>query len=344
MEVRRIMYGYITRGHLHTVSTLFSMFSNLESLDEFANEYEIPSEAKPIVDVLLSGLKRDVNVRYIDGNNIVPNPIERNNKIVVAFSGGKDSVSTAMKYKNMGKDVQLFYVSGINKSYPDEMEHAQTIAKTLGLPLHIDYVKQGGKTSFKESPIKNQIIASMALNFAVEHCGCCSVAFGDFVTDNVNNSQFYESWSDTQEMWDAWLELVRLYVPNVELLIPFNTYNETLDIITDNKELQSLTCSCILPYRFRKMTREGNIKKYNVDLLPNRCGSCWKCCTEYIFMVDKGVVPINEEFYKHCLDFLKSKLPSVRPEISPVNIKTAYEAFLHRDFSESIINKNIKSC
>lgn len=338
MQYRKLKFEKTAYGHLNTMSILFSMFSNITNIEEFAKEYELPEIARPLVETLCKGLGKKINVKYVN-ECVTTNNIKRTNTVVVAFSGGKDSVSTAMKLRQDGKDVVLFYVSGINKAYPDEIKHAKELAKKLGLPIHIEYVSQNGRTSFKESPIKNQVIASMALNYSVSLGIGCSVAFGDFTTDNTSNSQFYESWSDTQEMWEAWLSFVKNYIQNVELIIPFETYNDTLDIITNNPEIHSLVCGCILPYRFRAMTRKNNEIKYGITLLPNRCGSCWKCCTEYIFMVDKGITPYDKDFYEHCLDFLVKKMPSVHPEISLVNKQTAYEAFLHRPFSCSIINK-----
>ena len=297
-------------------------------------------DAKGLVDVLCVGLQHDLNVNYEHIDKQINN-IKRNNNVVVAFSGGKDSTATALKMRDIGKNVYLFYVKGINKAYPDEMEHAIELANKLGMPIHIESVKQTGYTSFKESPIKNQLIASMALDYAIENNIGCSVAFGDFTTDNVNNSQFMESWSDTQEMWSAWVDFVRTYVPNIELIIPFKTYNETLDVISDNPQILESVCGCILPYRFRKVTRNNNEKKYGISLLPNRCGSCWKCCTEYIFLADKGVLPLNLEFYKHCLNFLVKKLPTTRPEIKEINIKGAYEAFLHRPITKSVLYNDL---
>lgn len=336
MEYRNLAFGLFTKDSTKTISKLYSMFSNLNMIDEFASKNTIDLDAKGLVDVLCIGLHRDLNVNYEHVDKRVNN-IKRNNNVIVAFSGGKDSTATALKMKSNGKNVYLFYVKGINKAYPDEMEHALELAEKLGMPIHIESVKQTGYTSFKESPIKNQLIASMALDYAIENNIGCSVAFGDFTTDNVNNSQFMESWSDTQEMWSAWVNFVRTYVSNIELIIPFKTYNETLDVVSDNPQILESVCGCILPYRFRKVTRNNNEKKYGISLIPNRCGSCWKCCTEYIFLADKGVLPLNKKFYRHCLDFLVKKLPTTRPEIKEINIKGAYEAFLHRPITKSVL-------
>lgn len=335
---RTVKTAKLLNGHSLTMSILYSMFSNLDYIDEFVRDFPIDADAKKIVDVLLCGYKKPLDVQF---ETIEKTPAKNNktNTVVVAFSGGKDSLATVLKLQETGRDVVLFHVKGINKGYPDETQHVLDAAAYLNLPLHIETISQGGATSFKESPIKNQLIASLMLDYAISQNIGTSVAFGDFLTDNIHNSQFYESWSDTQEMWEGWLSLVRTYVPNVELLIPFGTYNETLDLISDSKELLSLVHGCILPYRFRAKTKAINESKYDITLLDGRCGSCWKCCTEYIYLVDKGVVPLNEKFYRHCLSFLRGKLESVRPDIIVRNERNAYEAFLHRDFAYSILNR-----
>lgn len=335
MNSKRVITERPLFGHSLTMSTLFAMFSNLYCIDSFARDYSVDSDASQLVDTLCLGLGRDVNVRYENvEKKLCANRL--NNNVVVCFSGGKDSVAAAIKLRDEGRNVFLFHVAGINTSYPDEIMHVVQLAQYLNMPLHVMHIKQQGKTSFKESPVKNQLIASLALDYAVENNIGVSICFGDFKTDTTQNSQFFESWSDTQEMWSAWLALVRSYFSDIELIIPFDTYNETLDIISDSRELLEKVCGCIMPYRFRKMTRERNEKKYIIELLPNRCGSCWKCCTEYIFLVDKGIVPLNNKFYEHCLNFLVKKLPSVHPEVKELTVKSAYETFLHRPFNNSV--------
>jgi predicted PP-loop superfamily ATPase len=175
-----------------TVSALFSLFSNLDNIDKAAKSCYVDSKASKLVDVLCKGLGREIDVNYIDVEHEICDA-RRTNDVVVAFSGGKDSVATVLKLKSQGKTPHLFHVVGINKSYPDEIKHAKELAAKLGLELHIERVSQIGNTSFKESPIKNQVIASMALDYAIANGIGGSVAFGDFTTDNINNSQFYES-------------------------------------------------------------------------------------------------------------------------------------------------------
>jgi len=337
----RLKFNRQISGHTLEIAKLYTAIGNLCFTETLASEYEYDISTKKLVDVLECGANKHFQWNFTELEKGHINIDYNKNNVVVCFSGGKDSLATALKMKKSGKNVFLYHIKGINKSYPDEFMHVIDLAKKIDMPLFIDEIKQSGVSSFKENPIKNQLIASMALDYAIlNHIGT-TIAFGDFTTDNIYNSQFYESWSDTQEMWDAWTYCVRKYIPTAELIIPFATYNDTLDEVSNNIEILKMVCGCILPYRFRQTTRNRNEMKYEIDLLPNRCGSCWKCCTEYIFLADKNVVPLNKAFYKHCINFLITKLSSVHPQIEIKNAKNAYEAFLHRSLSNSIIAKEL---
>ena len=114
--------------------------------------------------------------------------------------------------KEQGYNVYLYYVFGINKSYPDEFVRVKELANMLDMPLFVEKVVLKGHTTFHDNPVKNQLIASMALDYGIKNEISAKVCFGDFTDDNVLNSSFLEAWSDTQEMWYAHQEFVRNYV------------------------------------------------------------------------------------------------------------------------------------
>ena len=79
----------------------------------------------------------------------------------------------------------------------------------LNLPLFIDEVHLSGKNMFKENPVKNQVIATLALNYALKYNLSASIAFGDFSKDTVDKAAFDRNWSDTIEMWNAYQEVIQ---------------------------------------------------------------------------------------------------------------------------------------
>ena len=252
------------------------------------------------------------NVRYggtpvqID---LIDNAVEqRKNVVVVCFSGGKDSVATAIKCRDMGYDVKLFHVHGINHSYPDEVNRAKEISEYLGMPLRIEKVKLSGKTAWQENPLKNQVIATMAIDWSDRNGYGHRLAFGDFRNDHRERAIFGMNWTDTVEMWNAYSEYIRNDYRDFEMLMLFDNYFQTMDIVAKDRKLLEMMQGCIAPMRYRDYWRSQNIAKYGADvLLPHRCGSCWKCCREYTHLADNGILPINEKYYKKCMHILKKK-------------------------------------
>ena len=115
---------------------------------------------------------------------------ERANTMLVAYSGGKDSTATALYYIDKGYDVILYHLKGINKTYVDEFKNAEKIAKLLGVPYVVEEVKLKGKQEWTEHPLKNWIIASNALQYAIKNKLGTNIAFGNFSTSTLRNDPF----------------------------------------------------------------------------------------------------------------------------------------------------------
>lgn len=319
---------------------LYTAWSNIESTHILAGMQEYDIDLKPLVETIEIGAKQKFKWNYIAPEKQQLN-ITKTNNVVVCFSGGKDSTAAALKMKELGKNVFLFYVKGINKSYPEEQQRAIEIAAYLNMPLKVIEIKQFGKTTFYDNPIKNQLIASLAFDYCVMEGIGTDVAFGDFTTDNIFNSCFNEDWSDCTEMWNAYIEYIRKYNSKFKVIIPFNTYLETMDVVGGDKTLLNLVQGCVLPNRFRKMIKSENEKKYNIQLLKNRCGSCWKCCVEYIHYANSGIIEYNEKFYEHCIDILAKKTKELKPNIKDYTFDNIYSAFFYDDFTETRYYKEV---
>ena len=86
--------------------------------------------------------------------------------------------------------------------------------------------------------------------------------------------------------------------------MPNSNYQTACDIIAKEPKALEVLISCMTPNRFRRSFRERTIRNYGVDLLPNRCGCCWKDAVEYIWFTDRGLLPLNKPYYMHCLTVL----------------------------------------
>ena len=262
---------------------------------------------------------------------------EENNKIMIMFSGGKDSTALAMKYRNLGFDVVLYFLQGINISYRDEIDRAKEVASELGLPLIIDTIKVLGHGEFLENPTKNQLILSFAINKGLE-LGIYRYSYGGFTEDTVETSAFDRNFSDSIETFEWYKDCITAVFPQIEIITPFSNEIETLKIVGKHSKIWEMFQSCLSPYRYKEYLKTTNERKYNIKLLKNRCGSCWKCCMEYIVWCDLGLVDYNKDFYKHCLDIFAKKMPEEKPYIQKTkNKKDIYLAYIP---SKKLLNKS----
>ena len=89
-------------------------------------------------------------------------------KALVAFSGGKDSVATAISLRKE-YDVKLYHLSGINHGYSHERNYCDELASMLGLPLVVRnvHIKVEKGCPFKENPVKNQLIQAAMLEYGL---------------------------------------------------------------------------------------------------------------------------------------------------------------------------------
>lgn len=229
---------------------------------------------------------------------------ENDHSVILCMSGGKDSVATALRLQELGYNVVLYHIHGINKVYPNEVDIVKDLAKRLRMPLFTDTVALCGKHGFVEHPMKNMIIANGALSLALKLGIPPVIAFGNFSDSHLEDNVFEVCGGDCVEMWKAYFDIVRQSLPTAEILLPLKNGGDTLRILGDNIDLVKSCISCVSPYRFRAHWKKRTEKKYGIKLWSNRCGGCWKCAAEYIYYADHDLVDFNAGYYLHCLDVL----------------------------------------
>ena len=276
--------------------------------------------------------------------NIIHINVPESNNMIVCVSGGKDSVALAKYYIDKGYNVYLYHMHGINKVYPDEVEAVKNIAKYLNIPMdrvYIENVILSGTQDFVEHPMKNYIIMNGAIHYAIrEHLGI-NIAFGNFNESYLEDNDFDVCAGDCMDMWYAYEKIVRRYLPQFTVNIPFRNNQDTIDILKKDPKLLELCVSCISPYRFREYWHKRTEKKYVIHLMNNRCGCCWKCCAEYINYTDLGILRLNREYYIHCLEILyKTKVKE--SGIKTWSIKDLWSEYFFYPIKKSKVYKEIK--
>jgi rhodanese-related sulfurtransferase len=320
---------------------ILNQFDLLYSMVTTSNKQSFPNKMsasfKPLVDILSNYIFFNTdNIEYQNDDYNILN-IPKNNVIVVCVSGGKDSTAAAKYYKNSGFDVKLFHMHGINKSYPNELENVKKVAEYLQMPLYVNETSVKGNIewkNWKEHPLKNIIIACEALDYALENFNTSNICFGNFTQSRLADNDFLVCGGDCIEMWNAFENVIHKVIPEFKMLLPLRNNGETFEILTP-KEIE-ICCSCMSPYRFQKHWRERTMYKYCIDLLPNRCGCCWKDCLEYIYLTDHNFLDFNYEYYLHCLQILCDTIAKESGE-KPVDINEVWNTYFFYDMNISKI-------
>ena len=290
---------------------------------------------RPFEDVFNEYGNCEIHLNYSD-KNYPKLPMRKYNKknVIVAFSGGKDSTAVALYYKDKGFNVYLYHVHGLNRFFPQEQQSAEQVAEYLNLPMIVEDVNLSGVSLYPDHPLKNIIIANMALQWGIENNVGAFITFGDYYTAYLDDVCFETSGDDCIEMWKIYKPVMKKCIPQFRLEIPLVNVADTLERLKSDKTLLGLTQSCVMTHRFKDYHSKRVQDKYNIKLLPNRCGTCWKCALEYIYYTDHGVLDYNREYYKYCIQILRRTLKNENG-IRIKNERTVWERFMFYSVLES---------
>lgn len=237
------------------------------------------------------------------------NLISKNNKVMVGFSGGKDSLAVVLKLIEMGYIPVLYHLKKINRNYYGEVESVVNIANKLNLEVIIDDMAISGKTAHLENPTKNLFILSRMIDEGIK-MNINKFTLGESKDVDLKGSTFSTNWSDCFEIISEYNKFISKIFPNYKFMYLLNEGKDSYNIILNqNKKDMILDVqSCMLPDRYRKNVRIANEKKYNIHQIGRRCGSCYKCALDYLYMAHyKYYIFENKDFYKHLLNILVQK-------------------------------------
>lgn len=309
--------GLIPREYSHSISYI------AEKFEEHGYNYDLtykPDEHKKL------------DTKHLDSKTMV-----------VCFSGGKDSLATAFHYQSLGYSIILYHITGLNKTYTSEHESARKLASWMGIPLVVEDISYKGRHDWTEHPLKNMVMAGMALNFGIQHNLAYKVAVGNFYTAYLTDNAFEVCAGDCIDMWRAWEKCIQSIIPGFKVYVPLKNYQTSYNILTKSKyfrdEILPDMQSCMTPNRFRELFKKRTEAKYNIPMLPNRCGCCWKCAVEYIWMVDHKVLRLNKPYYRHCLDVLKNTIYKEN-KIMYNNVSDVWDTYFFYDMPRWLQDEN----
>jgi len=316
------------------------ILDDIDSLYAYTSDVAKPSLVRPtydksfecLVDLFGRYWYEEYPVNYAEFPYKPIKPIDNKN-LILAFSGGKDSVASALKFREDGYNVYLYHVKHVNRSFSDEWEVAQKEADLLGMPIFIDDVKCKGNHIWMEHPMKNMIIANGALSYGIRENISTEIAFGNYTSSELADNPFDRCAGDCMDMWETYETILHRILPNFKIHCNLEHLGETLDIITKHKELFDNSLSCLCRHSLRPYRHDWVRDKFGVNLSPLRCGSCYKCAIEYIYLADHDLTEFNEAYYKYCLDQLLKVL--IAEGTVPYNFRMLWEHFMMYDIEQS---------
>lgn len=283
---------------------LFKSIYEQTSVKPLPNEICAPVTLVPYLDTLYGAFNQRyrLNLKSFDIPTIT---CQKSDHVMVAYSGGKDSVACVLKLKKQGFIPHLFFMNGINKSYTSEMATAILTAKKLGCDITIYDVTITGKKEYVEHPIKDQFILAVMVDEGLKR-NIYKYAFGTGYEDNVEIVSNDYQLSDAYEMFTSISKFYSNYIEPFKIFIPLRNETESVCEILSSEypDLIFESYSCMMPLRYRDNIIKANERKYDIKLLPNNCGSCDKCCLINIMLQKIGYVNYPDSFIQHCWDVL----------------------------------------
>ena len=284
---------------MNDIDRLYSQLSEPEKVKPIvAQRYDDSFESLVLTFEEYSPYKWSIEFEHREYEQV--EPIENNN-IILAFSGGKDSIASAMRYKQYGYNVHLYHMRNINPTFSDEWECAQKLADMLGLPIFIDEVHFKMFHKWTEHPMKNMLIANGALSYGIREGLTTHIAFGNYTTSYLRDNVFDRCAGDCMDMWENYDEIIQRSIPTFEMDANLDNMGDTLNMLADRPDLLNESLSCLCRHSLRDYRKNWVKEKFGIDLFERRCGSCYKCCVEYIYMADHDKLKYSEGYYKYCL-------------------------------------------
>lgn len=298
VETKNLLDGQFTR--------LFKDLYIKTSAKPLPFELPYPIELKQYLDVLYGCVGAEY--KLTDNKYMLKKKCQNadihDTRCLCAFSGGKDSVANALLLRDIGYEPILFFVKGINRSYPQEYEISLELASELGMEMVTYNLKISGKCDFVENPTKDQFILALMVDYGVKY-NIVNYSFGCCREDEVDGISTEYMLSDGYEMFKAIEKFYQHFVNgfNIANFLENETHS-FYEVCNHDPHLLDKTYSCMTPLRYKLNIRNTNEQKYNVKLLPHRCGSCYKCCGEAITLNLFGVTNYPESFIEHCKEIL----------------------------------------
>lgn len=241
-----------------------------------------------------------------------PNPEYRktsnNNSVLLACSGGLDSIYQSFWLRDHGYNVILFHCANMNfYTNGQELKTVESFAKKHEFPLVVvrqvsNFNKDNHYKKFwQENSWKDMLFYSMMCDHCIEH-DIHYISSGDDLRLNLSDAVVGTNLSDAHEITEAFLDGLK-EITNIKF-IPVNRLDHKgirLQKIIENNALDDFY-SCVNPGKFNQSNHKRIEEKFNVKLEKNNCGVCRKCAFHTLLRHYYLKEHYPDEFINFCWD------------------------------------------
>lgn len=233
-----------------------------------------------------------------------------NKKVLIAFSGGLDSMYQVLTLKEQGYEIYLYHVANINYyTNGKERKICEQFAQKFNLPLIVSEFKQNTKKDnvnrkyWKENSFKNTLIYSLMLDYCLQN-NICYLSSGDDLRLSLDDAVVGTNIADARQITIPFAINVSNFFGLKWLWVDNN-----IDKAQRLHKLQINGCmddfySCVNPGRFNQSNHNRIEQKFNVKLEQWNCGVCRKCAFHSLLRH----YYLGEEYNKEFIDFCWEKI------------------------------------
>lgn len=230
---------------------------------------------------------------------------ENKKDVLLACSGGLDSIYQYFQLKQQGYNVILYHLRNANfyengQSHNSINEFAKKYNVKLVEPiLHQTHDKYYSKY-WHENPVKNQMIVLTMIDYCYEN-GINQIAIDGSWDIPISQTTAGIDVTDAPENCDYFIESLKMYVSGLEYIrTPFVNKADKIKYLYENRVMDNIY-SCLGPGKFNQYRHECAEEKYGVKLFKYNCGcSCRKCAHHNLLLYYSGIKEFPQEFIEKC--------------------------------------------
>lgn len=213
---------------------------------------------------------------------LIKRKLKKDNEVLVACSGGLDSVYQTINLKQLGYKVTLFHVNNMNYySNGKEFKTIEKISEKLDLPLVTVSFKANTKKDnpyrkfWAENSFKDMLFYSIMLDYC-DYNNIYNISSGDDLSLDISKAVVGTNLSDAKQVTETFIKQLHNYRDFRFIPTSQEHKGKRLKTLIENGLINDFY-SCVNPGRFNQSNHKRISERFGIELYKYNCGLCRKC-------------------------------------------------------------------